>query len=95
MKTFLYVAALLIVLALAGAGWLFWVQNSQQEVLTSFELWGGFRWGRTWSASALIATSGGVGAFIGLLAGWWVTASLKNRKIRTLSQTAGSSETSW
>lgn len=89
MRAVPYILALLFVLVVAGSGWLFWVQNSQQEVVTSFELWGGLRYGRTWKVPVLIATSGGVGAFLGLIGGWWVTASLKNRRIKQLTSTHG------
>lgn len=95
MRTALYVTVLLLVLALAGATWLFWVQNSQQEVLTSFELWGGLRWGRTWKAPELVALSAGIGAVFGGVVAWWVTASLKNRRIKSLTSSAGGSESSW
>lgn len=94
MRNALYVLALLVLLAFAGMVYLFWIQNSQQEVLTSFELWGGFRWGRTWKAPELIALSGGVGGFFGLLVGWSVTAALKNRRIRSLTSQGGK-ESSW
>lgn len=88
MKLALNVSLLVVFLLLLGSGWLFWVQNSQQEVLTSFEIWGGFRWGRVWTVSALIATSSGIGALVGLLVGWWATSALKNRTIRSLRGTS-------
>lgn len=95
MKLALNVSLLVVFLLLLGSGWLFWVQNSQQEVLTSFEIWGGMRWGRTWTVSALIATCSGIGALVGLFVGWWVTAALKNRTIRSLRGSSGGAETSW
>jgi hypothetical protein len=95
MKSIPYILLLCVVLALAGSAWLFWVQNSQQEVMTSFEVWGGLRWGRVWKAPELIAVSGGIGALLGLVLGWWGTSTLKNRTIRNLRGSAGGNEQSW
>ncbi|MCB9667879.1 MAG: hypothetical protein H6736_01840 [Alphaproteobacteria bacterium] len=95
MKYVLYALPVLLVALLGGAGWLFWVQNSQQEVLTSFELWGLGRYGRVWKVPVLIATSGGIGAVLGLVVGGWLMARLKNRRIRALTAASGGSESSW
>ncbi len=85
MRRALLIILVVSLLVLGGSGYLFWVQNSQQEVLTSFELWGLGRWGRTWRVPELIAISGGSGVLVGFVVGWWVTATLKNRRIRALS----------
>lgn len=84
-RGWLYLVLLVLVLALGGLGYLFWVQNSSQLVTVSLEFWGGWRRGRTMPVPELIAWSAGGGfllAFLPMFVFWLG----RGRRIRQLEQ---------
>ena len=91
-RGWLYLVLALLVLALGGVGYLFWVQNSGQEITVSLELWMIGRYGGTFSPSELMAVSGvvgfGLGFFPMLLRGFG-----RGRRIRQLEQQVAMSST--
>ena len=91
-KLVFYGVVFLLVAAAIGSGYLFGVQNANHTVLTSFELWGLGRWGRTWTVTELIALSGGIGFVLGALPFfllWWRKAG-EARRLRQQVAIGGS-----
>lgn len=84
LKLVLYGVVVLLVAAVIGSAYLFWVQNGNHTVLTSFELWGLGRYGRTWKVTELIAVSGGIGFLVGVLpfAWLWLRRGAEVRRLR-------------
>lgn len=92
LKLVLYGVVLLLVASAVGCGYLFGVQNANHTVLTSFELWGLGRFGRTWQVTELIAVSGGIGFVLGAIPFvwlWWRKAA-EARRLRQQVAIGGS-----
>lgn len=78
LRTWIWLLAGILVLGLAGVGWLFWVQNSLTPAPVSLEVWLLGRYGAKLSASELVATSAGIGFVVpatGWFLSWWRSGS--------------------
>ena len=94
-KLVLYGGLVLLLGALVGCGWLFWVQNSLITVTTSFEFWGVGRIGATLPVTHVIARSAAAGVVVGAVPflALWARSSAEARRLRR-QVAVGSSDSS-